>query len=830
MKLWTLLVPLLVIGLSFTACTGPTPAPEAAVTPDIQATVEAAIAATTTAVLGVQIPEDPIPTRESPATAPTSTPVATPAPIAIVLPTATPTPTPVAVIPTPTPTPTISPSATTTPAPTTVLPALRSLEPGTIVTVAGGGNNGDGGTAIAASLNWPTGIAIDPNGDLIIADSGNHRIRRVDASTGIITTIAGNGGSGFSGDGTLAVEASVSNPHSVAVNSAGDVFFSDYGNERIRRIDGTTGVISTVAPGVYQPDGVTLSPEGELFFTEVDTIYRVDPETQVPWMLVVSADFYDADSLVIDSNNNIYIASTMRNKVIKVDPSGSSTTIAGIGSREFSGDGGRATEAGMDFTGITLDAEGNLFIADTWNHRVRRVDRSTGIIVTVAGNGEDGFSGDFGPAVDASLSRPDRIAIDGDGNLFIADTGNNRVRRVDSSTGVITTVAGNGNKGFHMVDGRVATLASLDGPTGLVVDPNGNLFFADTFNNRILRVDGAAGIISIVAGNGERAFSGDGGKGTEASLNRPQGVAVDAVGNMYIADTDNHRVRHLNSVTGTIETIAGNGENSFSGDGGPATTATLSNPRGVAVDGQGNVFVSVGGAADLFSPFGIRRVDGFTGTITSVSSGADRWWGVAYIVHDGDSLLFDNGQYNQVQRLDLATGNVTIAAGSLGSGFSGDGGAATNARLNFLRGIAIDYDGNLFIADRYNHRIRRVDATTGVITTVVGTGEPGFAGDGGPAEEARLAFPDAVSVDASGNLYIADLYNNRIRAVAGIAAAATREPTESIPPLQISNSSLPLETQGRLARMAPATATATGICTSWATDGNLIHAKPPSMP
>ena len=319
--------------------------------------------------------------------------------------------------------------------PATGLPLLESIEPGTIITIAGGGNGGDGVPAPAAVLNRPKGLAIDAEGNLFISDTGSNRIRRVDGTTGIITTVAGTGRDGYSGDGGLAVEASLSLPYSVAVNSAGDIFFSDYGNQRIRRIDGSTGIITTVSTDVYQPDGVTIGPNGDLFFTEVDEIYRWNPGMENATFFDVNADFYDADSLAVDPNLNVFIANTLDQEVIKwVAAKGTAARVAGSGSWEFSGDGGAATGAGMSVEGIALDADGNLFVADYRNNRVRRVDRTTGLIETVAGNGVAGFDGDFGPAVDAELNHPSRIAFDTDGNLFIADLGNNRVRVVRAAT------------------------------------------------------------------------------------------------------------------------------------------------------------------------------------------------------------------------------------------------------------------------------------------------------------------------------------------------------------------------------------------------------------
>jgi sugar lactone lactonase YvrE len=242
---------------------------------------------------------------------------------------------------------------------------------------------------------------------------------------------------------------------------------------------------------------------------------------------------------------------------------------------------------------VAVDAAGNLFIADTDNQRVRRVDAVTGTITTVAGTGVVGFGvGDGGPAAAAPLTYPHGVAVDAAGNLFIADTGNSRVRRVDAATGVITTVAGTGAFGFGG-DGGPATGASLDKPYGVAVDAAGNLFIADTSNHRVRKVDAATGVITTVAGNGVWwTYGGDGGPAVAANLAYPFGVAVDAGGNVFIADDSGHRVRRVDAATGDIATAAGTGVAGYSGDGGPPTAARVLYPYGVAVDPAGNLFIA----------------------------------------------------------------------------------------------------------------------------------------------------------------------------------------------------------------------------------------------
>ena len=341
-------------------------------------------------------------------------------------------------------------------------------------------------------------------------------------------------------------------------------------------------------------------------------------------------------------------------------PNGIITTVAGNGLWSFSGDGGAATNATLSNPfGVTVDASGNLFIADESNNRIRKVGID-GIITTVAGNGSAGYSGDGGVATNAGLYYPNCVAVDASGNLFIADIGSTRIRKV-ATNGIITTVAGNGLWSFSG-DGGAATNAALANPTGVAVDASGNLFIADQGNNRIRKV-GIDGIITTVAGNDTNSFSGDGGAATNASLFTPFGVAVDASGNLFIADAANRRIRKV-AANGIITTLAGNGLWSFSGDGGAATNAAFRAPYGMAVDASGNLFI-----ADMGNNR-IRKV-GIDGIITTVAG---------------------NG----------------YGAGSGAGGYSGDGGAATNAELFNPLGVALDASGNVFISDQYNSRIRRV--------------------------------------------------------------------------------------------------------------------------
>jgi sugar lactone lactonase YvrE len=331
-------------------------------------------------------------------------------------------------------------------------------------------------------------------------------------------------------------------------------------------------------------------------------------------------------------------------------------------------------------------------------------------ITTVAGTGVQGFSGDGGPATSAQLNNTQGVAVDGQGNLYIADFATHRVRKVDTG-GTITTFAG--TTGGFSGDGGPATSAQLNGPTGVAVDGQGNIYIAD-FNNARVRKVSPNGIITTFAGTGVPGLSGDGGPATAARLYAPKGLAADGQGNLYIVDQYNHRVRKVDS-GGTITTFAGTSAG-FSGDGGPATSARLMYPDWVAADANGDVYITDGNRR-------VRKVSG--GTITTFAGG----------------------------------------------GQLGDGGPATSAWLGHPLGLAVDGQGNVYIADSLDYRVRKVD-TGGTITTVAGTGAGGFHGDGGPAASATVFAPTGLALDGGGNLYIADKANYRVRKVLNTEVAA----------------------------------------------------------
>ena len=669
-----------------------------------------------------------------------------------------------------------------------------------IDTIAGGGV-GDNGPAVAALLDYPNGVAVDRAGNLYVADTEDHRIRRIDAS-GTIITIAGTGEKDYRGDGGPAVEARLNLPEGVAVDSAGNLYIADRGNHCIRRID-SFGIITTIAgtgergfsgdggPAVAAqlnfPAGVAVDGSGNLYIADEwnNRIRRVDSSGTITTLAgtgrrgfrgdggtAIAARLNHPNDVAVDGAANLYIADSDNHRIRRIDSSGTIITIAGTGERGFNGDEGTAASAQLSYpTGMAVDGAGNLVFADTGNNRIRRID-SSGTIATLAGTGEGDFSGDAGPAVAARLDGPNGVAIDSAGNVYIADTYNHRIRRVDS-TGTITTIAGASQPGFEGQpssggDGGPAVAAQLNSPEGAAIDGAANVYIADTYNHRIRRVD-STGTITTIVGTGEEGFSGDRGPGGAARLSHPSGVVVDDAGYLYIADSGNHRIRRITPL-GPITTIAGTGEPGFSGDGGPAVAAQLSKPQGLTLDGAGNLYI-----ADTEN-HRIRRID-TSGTITTLA-GTGSWGfsgdggpavttqlsGPKGVAVDGSGNIYIADTDNRrIRRID-SSGMISTVAGTGETGYGGDYGPAVAARLGYPRNVMVDAAGNLYISDKWNNRIRRVDAS-GTMTTIAGTGRWGLRGDGGPAVQAWLRHPNAVAADGSGNLYIADTGNHRIRIV-----------------------------------------------------------------
>ncbi len=605
---------------------------------------------------------------------------------------------------------------------------------GIITTIAGTGDGrfaGDGGSATAAALNSPQGLAIDGVGNLYVADTGNHRVRKIEAATGNITTLAGDGNARFFGDGGQAASASLATPSDVAADSLGNIYVADSNNSRIRKIN-SSGVITTVAGN------------GQFDFAG-DGGPAVNAVLNFP------------QGIAVDRSGILYIADTYNGVIRKIAAAGTIATIAGTpGTDGFGGDNNSATAAVLsEPAGLIVDAVGNLFIADTGNHRVRRVDVVTSVITSIAGTGQKAFSGDNGPAVSASLAYPTGVAVNAAGDIYIADLSNLRLRRISVRTGIIATVGGNQDFGY-VGDGGPATAAGFNFPQGVAFDSAGNMYIADT--NRIRKVSASTGIITTIAGTGQAGYDGDGGPAVNAQLFGPAGMAIDSAGNIFVADADNNRIRKIAAATGIISTIAGTGAADVFGDNGPAISAALSSPLGVALDTTGaNLYVS-----DTLNGR-IRKINFATGIIATVASGFGLPIGIAFDSF-GNLYVADTG--NSAVLAVTPTGNVVVVAGTGIVGFSGDGGSAAAATLSLPIGVAVDGQNNLFIADTFNARIRKVEASTGIIRTIAGNGDIGFSGDSRPATDTALAFPEFMTFDRSGNLVFADpSSSSRIRVI-----------------------------------------------------------------
>ena len=445
-------------------------------------------------------------------------------------------------------------------------------------------------------------------------------------------------------------------------------------------------------------------------------------------------------------------------------------TVAGNGTLGYSGDGGPAISAELRYPfGVAVDSAGNLYIADTDNQRIRMVAASTGVISTVAGNGtgagtgSGGFSGDGGPATSAELYGPFGVAVDSAGNLYIADDGSQRIRKVTATTGIISTVAGDGTAGFSG-DGGPATSAELYNPNGVAVDAAGNLYIADYSNQRIRKVSASTGIISTVAGDGIGGYSGDGGPATSAELNDPSGVAVDSAGNLYIADYGNNVIRDVAASTGIISTVAGDGTAGYSGDGGPATSAELSGPTDVALDGAGNVYIA----------------DYENGRIRKVSTNAILPATAVGSTSTSQNIFVQLTAASTISRITVpkAQNNVqeftvgTVSGCSVG-GTSNPVGTVCVVPITFTPQYPGSRTGALTLYSSGSTILGTVDLT-GTGTGPLGVFQPGTASvlNVGTPGGMDLSTSFGVAVDGAGDVYIADTDNYRVVEVTPSGAAS----------------------------------------------------------
>jgi sugar lactone lactonase YvrE len=651
-----------------------------------------------------------------------------------------------------------------------LLVAIPSLAQEYVIhTFAGGAPLPTPVAAIHAPVPNAAGMALDAAGNLyLVADSCVFVI----SPTGVMNRIAGNARPGFSGDGGPALNAQFDVPLGLALDSSGNIYVADSLNHRIRMISAADGTITTVAgngTAGYTKDGVAAS----------------------------TSEINGPTAVTLDAKGNLYIADTGNNRVRKVS-GGVITTVAGTGVVGYTGDNGPATSATLNApSGLAVDDEGFLYISDTKNYVVRKIGQH-GIITTFAGDGGKGGQ-DLkagSPATSVGLAAVQGLAFDAAGNLYISDPSN----------------------GLDVVKNGLISPAQAFSSTGfLAVDPSGNIY-GENYNYGIYKY-APDGTSTSVAGEGlfsTPGYSGDGGPAVNAHFSGPQGVALDAAGDLYIADTGDSLVRKVDT-TGTMSTfdplggIRGYTYAQIEGE------TTISSPVALTFDGTGNLFVAdfsdlrhvtPKGVVTVWAPYtsiptmqGIGPVAGLAFNVSGnlyvtvpgyirISTPADAWSISAGIGVPGygrdnvgaittpvdypagiaidayDNYYFADKESHRIRK--VSGGMVTTVAGTGLPGFSGDGGPATSAELNFPMSVALDSAGNLYIADTGNNRIRKV-STAGVIATIAGTGAAGYSGDGGPAILAQLNTPSNLQLDPSGNIYIADTTNNAIRELSVIA-------------------------------------------------------------
>ncbi len=692
-----------------------------------------------------------------------------------------------------------------------------------INTVVGSGGSG---TGLFAQFNNARGIAAASSTVFYVADTANHVVRKIDTTAGTSTIFAGLlGQAGVSGDGALATAARLSSPSDVALDAAGNVYISDSGNHKIRKVD-AANLITTFAGSGTAGTGLTVTgssfniPLGLAFSTaNSDSLLIADSGNHrivslnnlalTPTLTLIagsssgqSGSSEDGDpasnsllnrptDVAVATNNRIVIADTdnHRVRVIASEDVPRVRNIVGTGISGFNAELGTGASIQLHTpSGVSADATGLIYISDTLNHRIRTVD-TNGSVNTIAGRSVQGYNGDGSPATNYSLNSPmglQTITVSSAVQLLLMDAGNNRLRKV--AAGALSTVISDGSGGFAGDDGPAAS-AKLDGPGGFAADAQGNWYIADTNNQVVRRVNVSDGKIITYAGSAGMAsasptgVNGDGAAANLATLNAPSAVAVDAQGNLFIADTGNRRIRRVDATSKNISTVMG-----------MVTTlqgaSELNQPTGVAVDALGNLYVADAGnhvviAQNSSGGFIFRA--GQTGLAGSGGDGSlllppppaspPRLKRPTSVAVSGTTIYVSDSDNHRIRRIRPSTSGIqtaytidSYAPYNLGptqvtvrDGFDGDGLATSSStRLRSPAGIATDAAGNLYISDRGNGRIRRIDAGTRIIETVIGNGTIGFGGDGGPALSAALSAPLGVFATAT-NVFVADTGNNRIR-------------------------------------------------------------------
>jgi sugar lactone lactonase YvrE len=599
---------------------------------------------------------------------------------------------------------------------------------GVVTTLAGmAGNDGsEDGKGSVARFYLPGGVAVDGGGNVYVADTGNHTIRKI-TSSGMVTTLAGLAGNFGSEDGAGSA-ARFSNPGGVAVDGSGNVYVADAGNHTIRKIT-SSGVVTTLAGMAGSSDSV-------------DGIRS-------------AARFSGPSGVAVDGGGRVYVMDSSNCTIRKITSDGVVTTLAGMAGNYGSEDGAGSAARFSYSYGLAVDGSGNVYVADTENHTIRKIT-SSGVVATFAGLAGN-YGSEDGARSDARFYYPFGAAVDGSGNVYVADRDNRSIRKITSS-GVVTTLAG-AVESPGSVDG-VGSAARFSGPSGVAVDGSGNVYVADAGNYTIRKIT-SSGIVTTLAGLAGSSGSQDGAGGA-ARFSWPNGVAVDGSGNVYVADANSSTIRKITS-SGVVTTLAGLAGSSGSEDGAGGA-ARFSWPNGVAVDGSGNVYVADAGNHT------IRKITS-SGVVTTLAGmawnngsedgagSAARFKNPSGVAVDGSGNVYVADAENHTIRKITSDGVVTTLAGMAGNIGSEDG-AGSAARFNTPFGMAVDGDGNVYVAEHNNHTIRKI-TVDGVVTTIGGTaGIVGGSNAWGSA--ASFTNPYGIAATSAGIIYVAEYQNNSI--------------------------------------------------------------------
>ena len=610
---------------------------------------------------------------------------------------------------------------------TPITPLIPTNSGGAVLTY------GQVSTLTEVNFSSPSGVAVDTNGNVYVADTGNSKIRKITAA-GVVTTIATS--LGF-----------ISSPLGVAVDSGGNVFVANSGNNKIIKIT-TTGVSSVLAGGYSSATGVVVDSGGN--------VYVASPSDNIIWKIIPAgvavvfagsgsvgsadgtfraASFKYPSGLAVDPVGNVYVADTGNNKIRKISPA----AVVGSFLQSF-----------YSPYGVAVDTGGNVYVADTGNNKIQKITLGVGI-TTLAGSGAEGSAD--GNGIEASFNSPRGVTVDSGGNVYVADTGNNKIRKI-TPAGVVTTLAGTGSRGS--IDTGVA--ATFENPSDVAVDTGDNIYVADSVDHKIRKITSGGAIITL-AGSG--TIGSTDGTGASASFKYPSGLAVDPVGNVYVADTGNNKIRKITSA-GAVTSLAGSG--TIGSADGTGAAASFNSPNGVAVDAGGNVYVTDLGNNKIrkITPAGVVTTLAGGGTIGSADgtgTSASFYWPLGVVVEPGGNLYVSEIRNHKIRKITPA-GVVTTFAGSGNTGTAD--GTGTTASFNSPTGMSIDSGGNVYVADRDNQKIRKI-TSVGVVTTLAGNGNTGTADGNGAV--ASFTSPSGVSVDSGGNVYVADAGNNRIRII-----------------------------------------------------------------